>query len=282
MSTFSSDEALPAKVLEERAKIMQNAGVHMVFPNGRSRDARQIYGVNGFSGFTFRIYGIIVDNSKKFYMGLTLNDGEADTEINQGYPRSYNIATHSGYPTYPNLNIYLANNTFFSLAVRLLKADRDYYQNFFFDQIIDALAKAHGAFDMHASTNNSSYTLISIHVSNEFGGAFTTPIHEIPNLAQIIPGTFISCLGKYTGSDAISVIKDGGTDAVADLDKPPTSPSDIKIIIRRAIESFLYITDYDKIVLVGAVDSLGQASTLDRVPKFSSNFGIKHMFLETS
>ncbi|XP_077520256.1 uncharacterized protein LOC144130118 isoform X2 [Amblyomma americanum] len=203
MSAFSSEEALPANVLEERAKIMQNSGVHIVFPNGRLREVRTVAHVNGFSGWTFRVYGQVIDNGRKFYIGLTLNDGAVTTEINGGYPRSYNISTyaHSNAASYRSLSTYLSNNTYFSLALRILKAGgADYYQNYFFDEKIDALAKTHSAFHVYLSDTNS-YILLSLHVSNEMGGAFTAPIQEFPNLAYIIPGAFISCVGKYIGSD---------------------------------------------------------------------------------
>ncbi|KAL1471446.1 hypothetical protein MTO96_039916, partial [Rhipicephalus appendiculatus] len=64
--------------------------------------------------------------------------------------------------------------------------------------------------------------------------------------------------------------------ATESLGKPLNPYSTVKITIRRTLDTFIFATDYGKVVVMNVVSVLGNANS-DGMPAFSSNVLLKRV-----
>ncbi|XP_075723062.1 uncharacterized protein LOC142765634 [Rhipicephalus microplus] len=100
----------------------------------------------------------------------------------------------------------------------------------------------------------------------------------LPGWIKLNPGSHFVCIGKYTGNDNISF--KSPKKAVDNLGKPNKSPTLVTMNIQRTLTRFIILTDYGKVLSVQTTDLL-DAGDLN-VPRFTSNFAMKHVVHITS
>ncbi|XP_065309613.1 uncharacterized protein [Dermacentor albipictus] len=268
---------------EMRERTMDRDGVHIVYPLGRDFGIAYPGYFEGYQNFTARWFGYIVYKSK-IEWGLLSGGGYAVLKFSDEDTVTAVVQDNDGNKYFPTGTSKYYPGDPFSFGVRskynrrldrsTLEPMENEYVHYNAILTFNAL-KAHEYF-----SSNGSHVILSVHFGSDDRAVF--PVSKgldsvISGVVVMQPGSYAVYTGVYTGPDVIRVNAPG---AVSDLGKPDVSGVYVKIGVRKNLKMYVFFPDYGKKAVMAPFGEL--VSTGHQfVPRFSMNFNVRHVFMES-
>lgn len=269
---------------ELRDQVMDRNGVHIFYPLGRDFEVAYPAKFPGYHEFVTRWFGYVVDSSSAIEWGLLSGNGYAFLKFAQNNTVTAVVKDSKGNIYYPGGTSRYYTGDHFTFAVRsryhsgldknTLEPIEGQYIHY--TALLDfAQLKVHEYF-----ANHGSHVIMSVHFGDDPGADFPFATGLDPIIAGVVvmePGSYAVYTGVYTGPDAIRVNAPG---AVSDLGKPGVSGIVVKIGVRKNLQTYLFFADYGKQTVMAPFGELG-SSGHQYVPRFSMNFNVRHVLMES-
>lgn len=279
--SVSPQDPLPPHVYELRHKIINNNGIHIIYPLGRDFAITFKDYIDVYEGFTIRIIAYTLDSGPTYEHAIGGQQGAyALVKFYYNKPLAV-MQPRSGNSYSQERNDYHGYGRFFTFAIRA--RDDSYYGQSFQclvdNDSISAVAFPWSGVRHWETMRRGTNVHLSIHAGDEDGALFPTSTGLDPFLTHFVcmqTGTIAHYTGIYNGSNEIRIMATG---AVKDLGRPKNAGVTIRIAIRKTLDTYTFFPDYGTEPVVAAFYNL-LPSGHEYVPRFSNNFNIRQVYME--
>ncbi|XP_075723057.1 uncharacterized protein LOC142765631 isoform X1 [Rhipicephalus microplus] len=284
MANYLPHSPLPAIVRLHQKFTMANNGVHVVFPMGYAKPMCETV-AKGFVNLAAYIFVYCSSADKPAGIAaLGPRNAIVNTEMSNATGHYYNRATDASDYTIGSGGGTINAGDYIAVGVCFSNRSKQLAENYF---NFENLAQVDFTFinekiSVGPYFDEDAFALVSAHIFEAFSGQSLSNSNTsfedwLPGWIKLNPGSHFVCIGKYTGNDNISF--KSPKKAVDNLGKPNKSPTLVTMNIQRTLTRFIFLTDYGKVLSVQTTDLL-DAGDLN-VPRFTSNFAMKHVVHET-
>ncbi|XP_070390872.1 uncharacterized protein [Dermacentor albipictus] len=264
---------------ELRHKIMNNNGIHIIYPLGRDFAIGFPGNFDAYEGLTVRVFGYTRDAGPLYEHAIARGSDYCLIKFSKLKPIAYINAW--SYDSKKNDHVY-GPGTFYTFAIRAIKDKEDRES---FEAIVEEEAVKYGVISWsgvahYEIIDKGKMVHLSQHVGDEEGTTkFPTSTGLDPYLNSFVSmevGTIAHYTGVYSGTSEVRVNAVG---AVQDMGRPNHSGVTIRISIRKTLLNYIFFSDYGSEPVVAPFGNL--VSTGHRyAPRFSMNFSVRQVHME--
>lgn len=279
--TASPHNPLPPHIYELRHNVINNNGIHIIYPLGRDYSISFKGTIDAYEGFTIRVIAYTIDAGPTYEHAIAGSGGAYALIKFYNHKPLAVMQPRSGNSYSQEKNDWHGYGRFFSFAIRA-RGDSYYGQSFqclVNNGSISAVAFPWSGVRHWETMRTGTNVHLSLHAGDEDNAQFPTSTGLDPYLKHFVsmePGTIAHYTGIYNGSNEVTIIATG---AVKDLGRPTNAGVTIRIAIRKTLDTYTFFPDYGTEPVVAALYNL-VPSGHDYVPRFSNNFNIRHVYME--
>ncbi|XP_065310147.1 uncharacterized protein [Dermacentor albipictus] len=267
---------------ELRHKIMNNNGIHIIYPLGRDFAIHFPGKFDAYEGLTVRVFGYTRDAGPTYEHAIGNESGAYS--LMKFYDLKPLAVVHSmggGSDSKPKEEVY-GSGTFYTFAIRAIK-DKKSRESF--EAIVDKEALDYAVFPWSGVSHwetiqKGKMVHLSKHIGDEEGTTkFQTSTGLDPYLNHFVlmeVGTIAHYTGVYSGTSEVTVKAVG---AVQDMGRPNRSGVTIRISIRKTILNYIFLTNYGSKPVVAPFENLVSTGH-GYAPRFSENFSVRQVHME--
>ncbi|XP_070390876.1 uncharacterized protein [Dermacentor albipictus] len=218
-----------------RHKIVNNNGIHIIYPLGRDFQIKFPGKFDAYEGLTVRVFGYTRDAGPTYEHAIGRGRAHCLIKFSELKPIAY--IKNKTYRSKKNNHVY-GPGTFFTFAIRAIK---DSYYGESFEAIVEEEAVNYGVFPWSGVSHwetmvKGKMVHLSKHIGDEEGTTkFPTSTGLDPYLNNFVlmeVGTVAHYTGEYSGTSEVTVMAVG---AVRDMGRPNQSRVTIRISIRKSL-----------------------------------------------
>lgn len=274
-------KALPVEYADLRRRVMNENGIHIIYPLGRDYGLSLDGSMDMFEGLTIRVIGYTYYPGSNYEIAIGGRDRVAYALMKWSGNYPYALLKPSSGRAYYETGSeahYYGDAYSFAIRARYDNSKGESYQTIIFESSLNAVAFSwYGATHWEILHSGSNVHLSKhIYVVSPFVLPLETGLDKILKFVKMEIGTIAHYSGIYKGPSEIRVIAPG---AVRDLARPVHSGITVRITVRKTMDYILFFADYATEPVVAQYRDLVTAGQ-DFVPHFTPNFNVRHVYVE--